>query len=291
LLAVWISSAAADDCRPKLRTSVPVAVINAVPIVRLTIGNKEGVFVLDTGAEATILSTAGADRLELSRDSAYPRQLRGFNGSVVSGAAELRNVAAAGVILRNFRVSVGSIQLPMLDGVVPDGLLGADILSGFDLDLDVPHNRVRLFDRLTCPIAEPNWGRPFSLMEANRSLHNRLFFPVTLNGLMLAAIFDTGAQRSVVDTRVALAAGMDLGVLRRGPVKTVRGFAQAAGVQVSEYTFREFTIGTERVNDPTFLVSPLGLVDANLILGMDYMIKRRLWLSYGSHRIFLSRPF
>jgi hypothetical protein len=42
--------------------------------------------------------------------------------------------------------------------------------------------------------------------------------------------------------------------------------------------------------DPEIVVADVNLPDADLVLGFDFVSSRRMWFSYGSHRIFLSRP-
>jgi hypothetical protein len=44
------------------------------------------------------------------------------------------------------------------------------------------------------------------------------------------------------------------------------------------------------VRNPEIIVTDLKLADADLVLGVDFLISRRLWLSYGSRRIFLANP-
>jgi predicted aspartyl protease len=244
--------------------------------------------ILDTGAEHTILSQATADRLQLPQNRAYPRTLRGIGGAVVSGAVELPGLAAAGTVLRNFGALVGSIDLPSFEGVVPDGLLGADILSSFELDLDLRHGILRLYDPLFCRAPAADWGQAYAVIEANRSLHDRLFFPALLNGQRLAVIFDTGAQRSLLDLQSARTIGADMQALDREPTKTVRGVASS--IQARLYRFRKLEVGGQSLPDPILLVAPLNLNDADLVLGNDYLRSRRVWLSYGSHRIFLAHP-
>ena len=290
LMALSVSAAANDGCRPELRVNLPITVTEGVPVVRLNVSNKEVVLVLDTGAESTILSTDAADRLQLPRSMVYPRRVRGLDGGVVGGAVELPGLAAGGVRVPNFGALVGSINLSSLGGMVPDGLLGADILSDFEVDLDLAHARVRLYNRSACTTAPVDWGRPYTLIEANRSVHDRLFFWATLDGKKVATIIDTGAQRSVIDTRSAAAAGADPQGLGREPAKTVRGVGSGTGVQALSYNFGQLVVGDETVSNPTLLVTPLGLEDADLILGVDYLRTRRLWLSYRTHRIFLGRP-
>jgi hypothetical protein len=216
----------------------------------------------------------------------YPRRLQGLGGGVVGGMVELPDLAIGGVHLPNFGALVGSIDLPKLGGMVPDGLLGADILSDFEVDLDFAHSRVRL----SCAIGAPDWGTPYTVIEANRSVHDRLFFRATLDGKKVATIIDTGAQDSVIDTRFALAAGVDPQALSREPAKAIRGVSGGAGVPARPYRFRQLVIGNETLSNPILLVAPLGLEDADLIVGVGFLRDRRVWLSYRSHRIFLGRP-
>jgi hypothetical protein len=43
------------------------------------------------------------------------------------------------------------------------------------------------------------------------------------------------------------------------------------------------------LRDQTIMVTRLGLQDADLVLGADFLRWQRVWLSYASHRIFLER--
>jgi len=49
-------------------------------------------------------------------------------------------------------------------------------------------------------------------------------------------------------------------------------------------------VGGDASRDPELVVADLSLRDADLVLGFDFIGSRRVWLSYGSRRIFLSRP-
>ena len=49
-------------------------------------------------------------------------------------------------------------------------------------------------------------------------------------------------------------------------------------------------VGGEIVRNPALIVADVSLKDADLILGIDFLGSRRIWLSYGSQQIFLSRP-
>jgi hypothetical protein len=48
-------------------------------------------------------------------------------------------------------------------------------------------------------------------------------------------------------------------------------------------------IGTETIRNPEIGVTDLRLGDADLVLGVDFLQSQRVWMSYGSQQIFLSR--
>ena len=54
------------------------------------------------------------------------------------------------------------------------------------------------------------------------------------------------------------------------------------------HRFAKLEIGPMVIQDPEVIVTDLKLGDADLILGIDFLSSRRIWLSYGSRRIFLS---
>jgi predicted aspartyl protease len=280
-----VASIAADTCKSQAHFDLPLTLVEGVPLVRLTVSNKEAILILDTGAEMTVISNAATDRLQLPRSMVYPRRLRGLGGGVAGGVVALPGLAVGGAQLPNFGALVGPIELPKRGDVQPDGLLGADILSDYDLDLDFAHNRVRL----SCSPGAPDWGPLYSTIEANRSVHDRLFFWSTLDGRKVAAIIDTGAQHSVVDSRAALAGGLDPQALSREAAISVRGIAGGAGTVAHSYRFHELVIAGERLPNPTLLVAPLGLEDADLILGADFLKDRRVRLSYHLHRVFVEK--
>jgi long-chain acyl-CoA synthetase len=64
----------------------------------------------------------------------------------------------------------------------------------------------------------------------------------------------------------------------------------AAGEELSSraHRFERLDIGPVVVRDPEIVVTDLRVRDADIILGMDFLSSRRLWLSYASFRVFLS---
>jgi predicted aspartyl protease len=258
------------------------------PFVTLTVNGAAATFLLDTGAERTMLAAAAARRLGVETHYEYPRKMRGLGGALASGDARLRSLGLGRMALADFQVLVGPVSLPGPGGKPLDGLLGADFFSTFEVDLDLAHARLTLYERLPCAIAGPPWSLAYTTIAVNRSLHDHLFFPVSLDGHRVAAFIDTGAELSAVDAAAALSLGVDAVELERDPVATLRG-AGSEVVKSRAHRFARLEIGGEMLRDRVIVVTNLRLQDADLVLGVDYLRSRRVWLSYGSHQIFLAR--
>lgn len=280
--------AAAGDCRPVRLVELSVTPMGNVPTVTLMIGGASASFLFDTGAERTILTAAAAKRLHIDAHYEYARRLRSLGSAVASGDARLASLGSGGLAITNFRVLVGPVSLPPVAGKPLDGLLGADFFTGFEVDLDLARRRITLYEPPACPITGPAWSGPFATIEANKSLHDRLFFPVQLDGHPVAALIDTGAQLTTLDAESAQAVGLTTAVLARDPVTILRG-AAAEMVKARAHRFARLQIDGETLRDLTIRVANLGLQDADLVLGADFLRWQRIWLSYRSHRIFLER--
>ena len=274
-----------EGCTPQRLAEVAIELVETLPRVTLSVGGQPIRLVLDTGAERTLVTPEAAKRLRLTAQAAYPRTVQGLTGGAGANDASLRHLSAGGHALPDAGVLVTGISLPSGPGGPTDGLLGADILADFDVEIDLPHHRLTLYTPRTCPAAPLPWPAPYETIAAHRSLHDHLFFPVTLDGHPWAAVIDTGSQTSVLD---AQAAGLSAAMLGRDPASTVRG-ATAAVMESHRHQFRRLEVGREAMANPTLTVTRFSLEDADLILGVDFLASRRVWFSYATRQVFVAR--
>ena len=127
----------ADNCKPSRQAELAMVFLGNLPLVNLTVNGAAATFLLDTGAERTIVAPAAAKRFGVDAHYEYPRRMRSLDGAVSSGDARLQNIGLGGTALLDFRVLVGSVSLPGLGEKPLDGLLGADFFSSFEVDLDL----------------------------------------------------------------------------------------------------------------------------------------------------------
>jgi predicted aspartyl protease len=284
-----IADTAGGGCGASRIGEVTVATLRNAPILTLFANGAPVTLLLDTGAEWTILTPAVAQRIGATAPRVeFPRQIRGLAGSLGTSEVELRSFTAGQVTIPWRRVRVASVNMPSVFSGPLDGVLGADTLSSFDIDLDLPHHRMVFYRRQSCPGAAPAWSEPYGTIAARLSFSNHLFFPVQLDGHRIDAFFDTGAQLSVLSTRAALALGINEAALLRDRATVTLG-AAAERLNSHVHRFSRMEIGEEVVHNPQLVVTDIKLGDADLVLGIDFLGSHRIWLSYGSQQIFLSR--
>ena len=289
ILAAFSATACyAGGCGTRAIGYIIVATLNRAPMVTLTANGHAVTLLLDTGAERTVLTPDVAERIGAQRPPIeFQRRLRGIAGDLPSHEVELRSFAAGEVTIPWRRVLVAPVKVANIFPTPLDGLLGADSLSDFDIDLDLLRRQMTFYEKQTCETATPNWAGLYISVNTGRSRGERLFFSVQLDGHRLTAVIDTGSQVTVLATASARALGVSEEQLLRDRSVTTQGVA-GEPLSARVHRFARLDIGALIVRNPEVVVTDLKLNEADIVLGVDFLSSRRLWLSYGSHQIFLS---
>lgn len=273
----------ARNCTLRQRATLPITVAG-LPMVVATINGRPARLILDTGAESTIVSVAAAKRLGITSKYDFARSMHGIGQSMQAGDARLDSMSLGGATLSYPRVLVGPVALTM-GGVEPDGLLGASLLSDFDLDLDLPNRRLTLYDRMDCPSVYPPWGGRISVLDTTRSLSSHPFFPVIINGHTLSASLDSGAQRTVIAARAARRAGVSAET--RVPVEVKARGAAGEILPAELHQLRDMRVGDVAVRTPVMVTALTLPNDIDALIGADFLLNHRVWLSYGARKLFV----
>jgi predicted aspartyl protease len=109
---------------------------------------------------------------------------------------------------------------------------------------------------------------------------------VQLDGRRISALFDSGAQFSVLSTRTALALGVNEAVMARDPSVAVLG-ADGQQLRAHAHRFFRLELDGEVIRNVEIDVTEISLDEADLMLGIDLLVSRRVWISYGSQQLFL----
>ncbi|VWX55184.1 retropepsin-like aspartic protease [Novosphingobium sp. 9U] len=158
------------------RMTVPVAVQGSGPYS----------FLIDTGSQRTVLSTAVASRLALAQGPSVR----------IVGVAGVNQVATAHVEQLAFgQQSVAGLVVPLLEGrhMGADGIIGTDSLQGQRVVLD--------FVRQTIAIGTPREIGPASgyeiVVRARRRSGRLILTNALIDGVRVDVVVDTGAQGTI----------------------------------------------------------------------------------------------
>ncbi len=268
---------------------MPIETRGNLLYVRAGIGSAEVTLLVDTGAERTLLTEATVNRLGLPRDLQHATRTSGIGSATLAWDAKLPN----GLILggRSFpvdTVTVGPFAISKPGDPAVDGLLGADVLLAFDMDIDLPRGRLVLYHaRRACPEAGPPWNEPYIPIAGIATRRDRLLVPFSLDGVTGMAILDTGAQFSAISQRMAERTGLFEEAMATDRTVMARGAAPDQ-VAVRLHRFRELRVGPAVMQAPMLPVVPMsdGLGDA--LIGADFLRGRRAWLSFSTQRLLVT---
>jgi predicted aspartyl protease len=278
----------AGACGPVRIGELPIVLIDNVPLVDVEIDGVPAILVLDTGAQRTVLTPAAVARLGLPLAVGNRPSMHGLYAAMRSNGVAVQRFSSDGIRLRRDEIVVAAVVLGTRDGIVPDGVLGMDTLSRFDLDLDLPDHRLILYRRQSCQDAAPAWRPPYIRVSGGPTNHGQPVLPVTLDGRRLFAIVDSGSQRSIVGAGAAAGVGVDQAALARDRRTTTH---DATGEAVLSYAhrFTRLVVGADVFRNPLLVVTRIPLANGFMVLGSDFLHVQRLWISFGSQRIFLWR--
>ena len=171
-------------------------------------------------------------------------------------------------------------------GEAPVGLLGADILSQYDVEFDFPKGTMTFWSVAGCGDRFVPWQGRFSEFHPQRTGHNAFVIPVTINGHQLQALLDTGSDATSVTYNAALAAGVTPDAIeldRAGTRKGARGVALTSHV----HRFDSMSIGPMTFRNAGLVVVDDAQGDFDMLLGIDFMRWRKVWFSYATNQVFM----
>jgi predicted aspartyl protease len=284
-----LRAADVGQCDAKPLGQIAIATIENVPIVTVLANGHPLTLLLDTGAEKTTLSPAAAGRVDAQAPRVeFDPRMQGLAGTLATRDVELRSFTVGDVSIPWRRIVVAPVTLAEPFGIPLDGLLGADVLSNFDIDIDLPRQRMMLYEKRSCPNGPP-WAGPYASFATGLSRGEHLFFNVRLDNREIFAIIDTGAQRSGLSAAVAAALGQPGAGVGDDRAITTRG---AAGEHIPSHIhrFAKLEVGSEVIGNPELIVTNVSFRDADIILGADFVKLRRIWMAYESFQIFISPP-
>ncbi len=171
------------------------------------------------------------------------------------------------------------------------GLLGANVLKAFDVDIDYVNSKLSFFDPDHCPGKVVYWTRtPYARVPMQLDSNWHITIPVTLDGQSITAIVDTGADESVMTYEQA----RDLfdwkdGDPRLKPLgpSVVNGDKRRVAYR---FPFSSMTFEGVEVQNPDIVLLPAEQVihNAPMLLGASVLRQLHVYIAYKERALYLT---
>jgi len=286
-----VTAAAPDVVTPPVVAAIPEVEIIALEhdryrrmTVPVTIGDHGPFrFMLDTGAQATVVSRALADRLALNDRKT----------AILVGMASRKEVETAAI----YDVGLGSRSFyirsaPVVEGVNiggADGILGLDSLQDQRVLLDFANEQILVADA-----DELGGNRGYEIIvKARERLGQLIITEARLDGVRVAVVVDSGAQNSIGNPALfrRFRRARHIG---ESEVTDINGEVMTGMVRLAS----ELNVGRAKLQNipvmfadsPTF--AALGLADEPaMILGMSELkLFRRVAIDFKTRRVLFDLP-
>lgn len=280
------------QCRLQRGAILPLTWANDRIFVPVTMNNVTGNFMVDTGAAVTTLGSDFAARAHIGLDShAGQRFTVGAGGKrtldLWNGHVRMTKVGA--MAFGDWEYLVLSEPLDAQNKV--DGLLGADFLHYFDIDIDLPGHTMTVWRLYDCKNIHPEWRGDYDAMDLKPTKGGALGLTIGVDNAFLDMLLDTGGNL-LLSRNAARKAGATDAALQADRALAARGIGGAFGI--AEHRFNTVLIGSGEYDHLKVPVQADDHADsyADIFAGRDGLIglsdlhADRIWISYTTNTLF-----
>ena len=301
-LCLHSGDALAGNCKLARLAEWPVRVVQGHLFVDGEINGRKVAIMLDTGASTTLLLRPAAERLGLTLRPVRNLRMFGVGGETNVDTTQIDEFRVGDAVRQNWRIYVSGNR-----DFGADMLLGEDFFRAVDVEFDLAHDMVRLFQAKDCDgVSLAYWANERVgevELDPIENARPQIVVPVRINGEALRALFDSGANMSVVEKAEAAR----LGVTPDSPGVSTSGKGLGLGrlaVDTWVGNFKSFAIGNETIRDVDLRFAPF-LKDvvytetgsnvptkvstsSSMLLGLDFIRAHRVLIAHSQNRLYFT---
>ncbi|GGB19402.1 hypothetical protein GCM10011380_06240 [Sphingomonas metalli] len=287
-VALVVATPARAACKVSQIAELPVTLMGRRAMVEARFGPHPARFIVDSGAFYSTVSRASAAEFGLSSEPlpAWFR-LRGINGDSAASVGRAKDFSLAGIPIPRVEFIVGGSDTGTA------GLLGQNILGLADVEYDLPHGAVRLMRSEDCArsaLAYWSAGKPYSSIALERGAGGpwkpHTIGTVLVNGVRMRAVFDSGAETTIMTLAAAKRAGVTPGSEGVVPAGSFGGLGSRQ-LPVWLAPFTSIDLGGEIVPKPKLRIGDIG-IDGDMLIGFDFFLTHRIFVSNTTHQLYMT---
>ncbi len=274
-------------CSVETLAQLPVTMSGPQPLVAARINGRPAIFMADSGAFFSTITSAKAVEYGLKVGPAPV----GMRVEGVGGAMEKIGIATLGeftianqAFARSFLVGGSETGQDMA------GVIGQNILGFADVEYDLAHGMIQLtrtHDCLGRPLAYWAGGQEFHVVTIEAAPARRTIGDVAVNGVTLRALFDTGASASGISITAARRAGLD----PTGPGVVDGGLVSGIGrhtVRSWIAPVRSLRIGDEEVRNTRLRITDMTSDQADMLIGADFFLSHHVYVANDQRKLYFT---
>jgi hypothetical protein len=312
LLAAFAAAApaAAEDC-PPLHI---IATLDIVPtpggrvLVPATVGGEERYLVLGTASPMSSVTPELADSLHLAPERLGVRFID-IAGHESNLGVRLPSFALGGMQAQaqslRFLLEAQAGGAPAAGGKMRSGVLGADFLRGYDIDLDFGADKMQIISPEHCAGKVVYWKTDaVAAVPMHVRDDGKVVFDMTLDGHTLETVLNTGVPSTFINQH---SASEIFGIDNTSPGNQPAG-STADGTPLVAHRFQSLGVEGLAINNPSIVLMPdkmqeaLGHIRkgrsgfdlhphadlAELALGMSTLKHLHVYIAYREQTIYVS---
>jgi tetratricopeptide (TPR) repeat protein/predicted aspartyl protease len=292
LLAVAAAPAAGEPCKMGRAGVLPVTMEGMQPLVHAAVNGKDALFLADSGAFFSMLSTAGARQFNLTLEHVN----HNLTVHGVGGASQVWMTTVQTFTIFN-------LDLPKVPFLVTDndmghgaiGVLGQNVFQLGDIEYDLANGVINILrtkgDCRQTSLAywAHDKGLPYSEIDIDfaRAENPRTTGDAYVDGRRIRFELDTGASASVLTLDAARRAGVTPDSPGVFAGDSTYGIGRRT-VRTWIAPFASFKIGDEEIRNTHLRIGDVELDGVDMLLGADFLLSHRLLAASSQRKLYFT---
>jgi clan AA aspartic protease (TIGR02281 family) len=277
---------AQGTCTITKRGELPIEEVGGRFVIAAKINHQPVMMLIDSGASHGALEPGLGEALMLSEQQNKTVNISGLGGKISTHPYVASLFEVGPVTQFNYDINLANIGTPETanNPKAPVGLIGTDTLSRHDLEFDFPNKVLRFYDVSHCSGRFIPWTGEYQDVHAFTMGRHLFIIPVGINGNVVHALVDTGSrQTSLGQSTVNKAHLSD----DQKTGKTMQFYGSSGTTIAKQYKLDSFVVGRSKFSNVPVYVQPESYGQFDMLLGMDFMKWRKVWLSYKTEQVFM----
>jgi predicted aspartyl protease len=278
------TGAAAEDCTLGRVSSIDMKIDTAGGMnLPMILQGKQIDMLVDTGGIYSMLRSDVVSTLGLQEEpiDTFRYRMTMMGGKIIKYFTHAHDVTLGTMHAADLSFVVMPDGVPISGDV--GGTIAPDILSNFDVDLDMANAKINLFSQKHCPGRVIYWTNgPVAIVPINKNEYGQFDIDITLDGKSLKADIDTGSSRSFMSYEDA----KDLFDWKDNEPSVT---AEAGAYR---HHFTSLSFKGIAVNNPDIILFPYKNMrletDGKLILGMGILRQLHVYIAYHERNLYLT---